>query len=110
MVNFIWDNKKAKISIKLLQASKESRGLGLVNLRKKDCALKVCWVAILEQDEKYECLAYQLFALRLKRLIWLCNVNASDVKYITRSTFWSDVLSTWSLINFKENVNPIGQL
>ena len=41
---FIWNGTKPKISLAALKIAKQSGGLGLVDLRKKDDALKVAWI------------------------------------------------------------------
>ena len=103
IMNFIWSNRKPKIALKTLQSSKDSGGLGLVNLRKKDDSLKICWVSTLLQDEKYAMLVYKLINSDLKELIWQCNTNEKDIHTITSNPFWMDVLKAWARINFDHN-------
>ena len=44
ITEFIWDGKKAKIAYRTLIRSKEEGGLQLVDVSKKDEALKIAWV------------------------------------------------------------------
>ena len=103
--SFIWSNKKAKIARGLLQSSKQSGGLGLVDLRKKDDALKISWIAILRQDQKYANLVYKLIHQDLEENVWQCNICESDVKFVTKNPFWADVLRVWSKINYKDELS-----
>ena len=94
---FLWDGHKPKIPLKVLQASIEEGGLGLVNLRTKDESLKVAWMEILKNDDKAAELAYYVFAPVLKSDIWKCALNENDVRKIfpEMPNFWRDVLTAW---------------
>ena len=52
MCSFIWNGNKPKISMATLKTSKKCGGLALVDLAKKDAALKISWIKVLDQDEK----------------------------------------------------------
>ena len=55
---FLWDGKHPKIALSTLQLNKSDGGLGLVNLRLKDEALKFAWVAVLTEVDFVAQLAY----------------------------------------------------
>ena len=57
---FLWGGKKAKIAYATLQNSKEDGGLCLVNLSKKDMALKTTWPKILAQEIEYAGMVYDI--------------------------------------------------
>ena len=48
MEKFIWQDKRAKLPLKILQCSKEQGGLGLVDLRKRHLSLLCEWVKIIQ--------------------------------------------------------------
>ena len=41
--DYLWNGKKSKIALKILQNSKTEGGLNLVNLENKEIALKATW-------------------------------------------------------------------
>ena len=55
---YIWNGKKSKIAFNTLQLPKQEGGLNLVNLTKKDCALKATWPQILYQEHEYSEMVY----------------------------------------------------
>ena len=57
---FLWNGRKAKIAYSTLQNPKEEGGLNLVNLRKKDIALKATWPIILQGEEEYAKLVHYI--------------------------------------------------
>ena len=40
VVKFLWNNKKAKIPLRVLQLNKNSGGMNLINIRQREKALK----------------------------------------------------------------------
>ena len=44
VIDFIWNGRKPKIKLEILQQLKKQGGLCLVNLESRDNALKVAWV------------------------------------------------------------------
>ena len=41
---FLWNSKKPKISLNVLKSSRESGGMKLFDLKKKDYSLKIQWI------------------------------------------------------------------
>ena len=106
MNKFLWNNKRAKITMKTLQLDKKDGGLRLTNLRIRERSIKISWVKILENDEKMANLAYNSMAPFLKQWIFDCNLKADDVKYLQISDpFWEDVLYSWCLYNYERDIN-----
>ena len=97
---FLWDGRRPKISLKKLQLSKKEGGLGLVDFRLKDIALKIFWVKELFTDLDQAKLAYAILAPKLKNDIWECNLNEKDIKILFKTSFWRDTLIAWSHVNF----------
>ena len=69
IIDFLWEGRRPKIAIKILQAPKNCGGAGLIDIRKKDMALKVSWVQILQADQKLSEIAYAAINPMLKELI-----------------------------------------
>ena len=44
ITDFLWNGRKPKIPLRTLQLNKASGGQNLIDLRKKDIALKAMWV------------------------------------------------------------------
>ena len=110
--NFIWNGKKSKIAYKTLQNPKTEGGLNLVDLIKKDKALKATWPQILHGEEHYSQLVYKMMKCQsLGDDIWRCNLDPSDVDQIKiKSDFWVDVLRAWCEYNHHTNFRIDNQL
>ena len=104
IMKFIWNNKKPKIPLKILQANKVDGGLGLVNLAIKDASLRVAWIQFLETDPMVETCAYKQLSDILKSDIWIVNLAPHHVLKIFKKSFWTDVLLAWSKVNYQENI------
>ena len=103
---FIWNNRKPKIKLEILQASKRQGGLGLINLRIKDASLKAAWVKQISEDVYLRELALSKLHKGLQENIFRCNINEKDIRRLFPNSFWRDVLIAWSHLAFEENVNP----
>ena len=103
---YLWNGKKAKIAYSILQNPKAEGGLGLVNLKNKDIALKATWPKILSEEDEYAKLVYyQMKVTTIGQDIWRCSIHPEDVTTIgINNTFWEDVLKSWS--NFNVYYNP----
>ena len=106
--DFMWNGHKPKISLEQLQKSKETSGLGLVNLSLKDQSLKISWVELLNTNKSFANLVYNTHNLVLNDLFWKCNLAPKDIKWIMNipqsgDTFSLDVAMAW--FSFKKNLN-----
>ena len=102
---FLWDGKHPKIALSTLQLNKSDGGLGLVNLRLKDEALKFAWVAILTEVDFVAQLAYYQLCGTIQSEIWLCNLQFEDVKSLfDTNKFCPQVLECWTKINYKQDI------
>ena len=102
ILDFIWNGKRAKIPLHILKLNKHSGGLNLVDLRKRDAALKITWINTINSDKKVANLMYSFVNSDLKDHIWLCNFNRKHVADILKrstNSFWFDVLCAWSVYN-----------
>ena len=102
---FLWNGKKAKISYQILQNPKKEGGLNLVNLSKKDLALKATWPIILSEEEEYAEMVYRIMRCsKIKEDIWRCSIMPDDVKNMKiKNQFWEDVLVSWATFNSYHN-------
>ena len=109
---FLWNGKKAKIALSVLQNSKKEGGLNLVNLRNKDIALKATWPKILFHEEEYSCLVYKIMrTASIGDDIWRVRLLPEHVKYLrVGNEFWVDVLKSWSTYNFNHNFRIENQI
>ena len=100
--DFIWNGKKSKVSLKILQNSKLKGGLGLVNFSMKDMSLKATWPQILVNEKEYASLVYaSLKASTIWEDIWRCAIRPEDIKYLgIKNDFWFDELKAWSTFNY----------
>ena len=106
IINFLWNGKKAKIKMSILQASKPNGGVKLVNLKMRQCAIKASWIQILSRDRKLATLVYHFTNAHLKDHIWRCNFDKQDVLFILKEScniFWYQVLQAWADYNFEQN-------
>ena len=99
MEKFIWKCKKPKVPIRILQGNKKEGGLSLVNLRKKDKALKAGWIKTIHDDTEIAEIAHSLLSKKLGFLLWQCNIKREDIAGIdqicTDNRFWKSVLHAW---------------
>ena len=70
--DYIWNKGIPKISKVILQGNKEDGGLGLVNIKNKEKALKIAWLQILYNDNELSNLVYSSLEPQLKDKIWEC--------------------------------------
>ena len=106
ITRFLWDGKKAKISLRTLQSNKKSGGANLVDIRSRETALKLTWIQILREDGKMSKLVYSFMPRNLNENVWRCNFSSQHVDFIcpkTRSKFWNEILDAWASINFNDN-------
>lgn len=103
---FLWNGKKAKIALSILQADKTEGGLRLVNLIHKDFSLKYLWIKVLQGEGFFARVFYDQLNFPAGRRIWICSINTKDVRKVCRSPFWRDVLSVWNRYNYKNIITP----
>ena len=111
--DFLWNGRKAKISLRVLQNSRENGGLNLVNISRRQSALKVSWIKTIRTDHKLANLAYYFLIPELGEHIWTCNLAEEDVDLFVsknKNVFWFDVLCAWSGYNFEKDVQKTSKL
>lgn len=96
--DFLWDAGRLKIALTKLQADRHQGGLKLINIKKKDIALKCQWVSMAKDNQNIRNLALQ-FLPPIGMDIFLCNLNPQDVAKNVKPSFWADVVKCWFLIH-----------
>ena len=109
---FLWNKKKAKIAYSILQNPKSQGGLALVNLTKKDTALKATWPQILYTEPDYAKLVYSIIRCNsLGHDIWRCNLAPQDIGCLRiKNQFWEDVMTSWSEYNYYNDFRVENQI
>ena len=106
VLDYLWDNKHAKIACDQLIADKSQGGIKLVDFTKKNTSLKITWVhIILHSKNDWVFVTYQFFSA-IGSDIWKHNLDVQGVKDLITLVFWMDVLTEWSKIHY---VNPINK-
>ena len=98
MENFLWNGHKPKINLRTLQMDRKDGGANLVNLEKKEKALKCMWPNLLENDIRMKRIVLHLISDILLEDIWKTRLTRKDADAClhTVPTFWRDVLCAWS--------------
>ena len=110
--DFIWNSRKSKIAYNILQNPKDQGGLNLVNLDKRDTALKATWPQVLYFEEDYEKVVYGTMRCNtIGRDIWRVTLLREDVRQLNLGPeFWRDVLESWCEYNFHTDFRIENQL
>ena len=104
---FLWNHRRPKIPIEILQLPKFNGGAGLVSLKNKDISLKFGWVKNVLSDSFIEKLAYESINRCLGRDIWRCNLHTADVETLRiNNSFWNGVIKAWRGLNYNKFVPP----
>lgn len=106
---FLWNDSKPKIALSTLQNDKTEGGLRLVNLFKKDLALKFQWVKVLQTDGFFARIFYNQLKIKVGEAIWNGRLTTRDAKALCQSAFWSDVLVAWNVYKTIE-INTIQEI
>ena len=107
ILDFLWNGRKAKIALKVLQMDKSCGGLGLVNFEWKDKSLKLTWLKILEDDPKMANLFYYQIHQSIKSFLWELNLKESDIDEVfpELDIFWKDILRAWANLHYNEKTS-----
>ena len=102
--NFIWNGRRPKIPLHILQLNKDEGGYSLFDFNKRDTALKSSWVWTILQDPMIAECAHLQLCMTLRNEIWKCNLKSNHVIILFKDTFWREVLVSWSQLNYCESV------
>ena len=97
--NFIWNQGTSKIKTEILYGLKLQGGLALVNLRKRDCAIKMQWVEKIKSDTGLNTRVQTILSDPLGSKIWSVNLVPKDLPYLSqilnKGSFWMSVFESW---------------
>ena len=106
IIKYLWNGRKAKIPLEVLQRCGTQGGIKLVDLRLRDAAIKISWVQILASDDKAANLAYYFINNDLKQWVLDCNLHEKDTGILgIKNTFWQHFMEDWCKLNFNPNVD-----
>ena len=99
---FLWGDTKSKISQKILQGLKTDGGLGLVDLKARDAALKAAWVFRIQENSDLKQLAYTLINNPMGDDFWNSQLTTKDIVKLfpEAPSFWRDVMISWFQTNW----------
>ena len=102
--DFLWQGKKAKISLKILQGNHEDGGLGLVNIRTKHKALLFNWICDSISDNAISNLAIHFLGDKMcEGAVWRMNLSKRDSKdFCKGSSFWHQLVHAWHDYSYHE--------
>ena len=105
--NFIWQGKKSKITINILQGDKLQGGLGVTDMSKRDKSLKIQWVFRALKDKTIRNLAYEILQNPMGNLIWETLLNEETINQVSGGlkNFGGDVIRVWTYLN-TDRSNP----
>ena len=95
--DFIWNERKPKISKTIIQGLADNGGAGLVNMRLKHKALRIQWVAKIKHNETLCNIAKNFLKTELEQLVWEASMTRKQICEIFKhDNFWRDVLIDWN--------------
>ena len=97
-MNFIWNDRTAKISWTILTGNKEDGGLRLIDLKDKHKVLKMSWIFKLSTKEKVRTLADEVLQNKYGEALWHGEFTTRELNKdlnLKTENFWGDVLTDW---------------
>ena len=103
---FLWDGKKAKIHLDTLCVSKESGGLRLWDVNKKEKALKIGWISRIMSTDLFKFCFFDNVRIPEWEHTFRCNLNRKDAaSYCIDNEFWGQVFIAWCEYCFMDPQN-----
>ena len=101
---FLWNGKRAKISMEILQKAKYDGGAGLVNIEAKHKSLLIGWIGSLQSNKNIYSLARDAIGpMAEDNLVWRANISPEDAnKLFPKENFWTQLIKIWASYNFFE--------
>lgn len=103
---FIWNNRRPKITPRLLTRDSKQGGLRLVDVELRQKALKIQWICKIENSIVWKSFFYGSLAVKINEIIWRCNLAPKHAHLVFNENadlFWIDVFRAWSSYNFVLN-------
>ena len=109
---FLWKGKQSRISMHTLTRKRNQGGVQLIDIARKQDAIKILALFQSETDKFLHHRMHQQLEPKLESVIWKCNISPQDVskKYDTEN-FWPQALLAWSKIHYHRpsNKQEIGE-
>ena len=108
---YVWAGHKPKIKLEVLQLSRKNGGANLVDIRRRDIAIKTVWVKDVVVGTYNSEFVYNIIHPGIRGWIWLCSSEEADVPCIgCKSMFWNDVLKAWCKYHYDERSEVKNQI
>lgn len=105
---YVWNNKRPKIAWDVLISDKSQGGLHLVDMHKRQYALKVQWIFCLENNPLWRNIVYSYISVPVHDFFFKCNFDYKHISCVFQkdiAQFWKDVILAWCKFNFVEITN-----
>ena len=106
LFDYLWDKKPHKIKKEVVIKPKAEGGLAMVDINKKNVALKLTWIKrIIEGKENQIYIILENYLKYDIKLILKCNISAQDCDQCWKDNapaFWKEILKHWCNYNYLE--------
>ena len=96
---FLWNGRRARISLVTLQKDKTQGGLRLVDLRAKQNTVMIKWIFSIEKDPFLKNSMYNAIDQDLQEVIWEANLERKHVYPLLGFNQWTQILYAWCSLN-----------
>ena len=104
---YLWNGKRVKIPLEILQNDKKMGGLRLCNFEFKQKALKIQWVKKALVQPKFAYI-YQWLIPEIGCNVWELNISRNDINSLQLPmSFWKEVWQHWSDIHFTNKIEEL---
>ena len=109
LFNYLWGNKPHQIPKLTVIGQYSDGGIKMVDIFKKEAALKIAWVKRLLEDKNHSIGINLNSMLKIEpNLLFKCNMSSTDLTCCWEkvpSQFWKDVLVHWCNFNYENEKN-----
>ena len=97
ITQYIWDERKPKLSLKILQGLKRDGGLGLIDMRTKAMALKAQWIERVLKDDAWKSIANLFLKRKMIPEFWETHIAPNHLDKYMWTSFWKEAKEAWFL-------------
>ena len=113
-INFLWDDKRPKLSKNIIFQPSEKGGISFPNIRYFIMAQKVTWIKrMLNPDNNAKWKLFHIkkikdsFGLPDFETFFSCNIKCCHIPRVLEGSFLGDLIKVWANIHFKQHGNDI---
>ena len=117
MFGYLWNNKSHKIAKNIVKNTYNKGGLKMIDIVKKNNALKISWVGRIYKNREYStCPLLDEYTKAPIKFLLKCNIADGDAPQCWTkkpSQLWIDIFKLWCMYNFKnyrEVKDPINEM